>query len=160
VTGPRTTATRWSPVLEGLDTFRTNALAGGRWSPAKGAALTTYYVRACVFAFRKVYEAWSKQYTAVRAAQTCTGLDDDPLLALPDQRAVDPCHTAVVKDTVDRVLPLLTTPELRVAVAWRGAGCTQQEAAELAGLGVKQLEGRLARVRTKVREQHSEGGAR
>ncbi|MFC7820003.1 hypothetical protein ACFUTR_35970 [Streptomyces sp. NPDC057367] len=147
-------------VLDGLDTFRDNALAGGRWNPAKGAALTTYYVRACVFAFRKVYEAWSRQHTAARAAQTYTGLDGDPVLALPDQRAADPCHTAVVHDTIDRVLPLLTTPELRVAVAWRGAGCTQEEAAELAGLSVKALEGRLTRVRTKVREQHSEGGAR
>ncbi|MFD9193607.1 hypothetical protein ACFWCA_36065 [Streptomyces phaeochromogenes] len=147
-------------VLDGLDAFRTNALSGGRWSPAKGAALTTYYVRACVFAFRKVYEAWSRQYTAARATQTCTGLDDDPVLAVPDQRAADPCHTAVVNDTIDRVLPLLTTPELRVAVAWRGAGCTQEDAAELAGLSVKQLEGRLARVRTKVRGQYSEGGAR
>ncbi|WP_406490309.1 hypothetical protein OHB06_52255 [Streptomyces sp. NBC_01604] len=147
-------------VLDGLDAFRDNALAGGRWNPAKGAALTTYYVGACVFAFRKVYEAWSKQYAAARAAQTYTGLDGDPVVALPDQRAADPCHTAVVHDTIDRVLPLLTAPELRVAVAWRGAGCTQEEAAELAGLSVKALEGRLTRVRTKAREQHSEGGAR
>lgn len=147
-------------VLDGLDTFRDNALAGGRWNPAKGAALTTYYVGACVFAFRKVYEAWSRQYTAAQGAQAYTGADDDPLVNLPDQRAADPCRTAVLHDTIDRVLPLLTTPELRVAVAWRGAGCTQEDAAELAGLSVKALEGRLTRVRVKVREQHSEGGTR
>ncbi|MET9221724.1 hypothetical protein EES43_29800 [Streptomyces sp. ADI96-02] len=147
-------------VLDGLETFRANALVRGRWSPVKGAALTTYYVRACIFAFRRVYVAWSKQHTRDRAAQTCTGLEDDPVLALPDQRAADPCHTAVVNDTIDRILPLLTTPELRVAVAWRGAGCTQEDAAKLADLSVKQLEGRLARVRTKIREQYSEGGTR
>ncbi|MFK0287981.1 hypothetical protein ACIQVL_46995 [Streptomyces sp. NPDC090499] len=147
-------------VLGGLDTFRNNALAGGRWSPAKGASLKTYYVGSCVFAFRKVYEAWSRQYTNARRAQTYTGSDDDPVVALPDQRAADPCHTAVVHDTIDRILPLLTTRELRAAVAWRGAGCTQEEAAERAGLTVKAFEGRLARVRTKVRDQHTEGGAR
>ncbi|MGI5461105.1 hypothetical protein ACQEWB_49755 [Streptomyces sp. CA-249302] len=146
-------------VLDGLQTFRDNALAGGRWNPAKGAALTTYYVGACVFAFRKVYEAWSKQYTAARRSQPCTGLDGDPVVALPDQRAADPCHTAVVHGMIDRVLPLLTTPELRAAVAWHGAGWTQEEAAEFAGLSVKAFQGRLARVRTKAREQHSRRGS-
>ncbi|MGI5518737.1 hypothetical protein [Streptomyces sp. CA-106131] len=45
-------------------------------------------------------------------------------------------------------------------MAWRGAGCTQEEAVERAGLTVKAFEGHLARVRTKVREQHTEGGTR
>lgn len=146
-------------LMEALEAFRINALAGRRWSPAKGAALRTYYVGACVLAFRKVYEAWSKQHTAAQRTRTYTGVDDDPVAAIPDQRVADPCHTAVIHDTIDRILPLLATPELRKAVAWRGAGCTQEEAASLAGLSVKALEGRLARVRTKVREQHSEGGA-
>lgn len=51
-------------VLDGMDTFRGNALARSRWNPAKGAALKTYYVRACIFAFRKVYGAWSMDRAA------------------------------------------------------------------------------------------------
>ncbi len=147
-------------LLAGIEGFRNNALAGGRWDPAKGASLKTYYVRACIFAFRTVFATWSTERTALRNRQTCTGLDDDPVTAIPDQRAPDPCHTAVIHDEVDRMLPLVKTRELRAALAWRGAGCTQEEAAQLAGLTVKALEGRLARVRTKARAQNSEGGAR
>ncbi|WP_156725792.1 sigma-70 RNA polymerase sigma factor region 4 domain-containing protein [Streptomyces apocyni] len=147
-------------ILDGLDTFRSNALVRGRWNPAKGAALTTFYVGACVIAFRKVYEAWSLECTAAQTRRSYTGLDDDPVVAIPDQRAADPCHTAVIHDEIDRILPLLTDPQLRAAVAWRGAGCTQEAAAELTGLTVKALEGRLTRVRAKARAQHSEGGAR
>ncbi|MFD3580691.1 hypothetical protein [Streptomyces sp. NPDC058644] len=149
-------------VLNGLDAFRNNALVGGRWSPDKGASLKTYYVRACIFAFRKVYEAWSlERAEAARTVRTGTGLEDDPAAAIPDQRAADPCYTAVIHDEIDRILPLLNDRQLRAAVAWRGAGCTQEEAADLTGMSVKAFEGRLARVRIKARAQHNdEGGAR
>ncbi|MFJ8098254.1 hypothetical protein [Streptomyces griseofuscus] len=148
-------------LLHGLASFRANALQGGRWDPGKGASVTTYYVRACIFAFRTVYEAWSRRYCwRASTVQTCAGLDDDPLAQLPDGHAADPCHIAVVNDDIRRVLPMLPDGELRAAVVRRAAGFTQDEAAGLMGMTGKALESRLGRVRLRIREQYSEGGTR
>ncbi|MFI9623156.1 RNA polymerase sigma factor [[Kitasatospora] papulosa] len=149
-----------STLLAGLESFRDNALRAGRWDPAKGASLQTYFVRACVYAFRKVYTDWIRHRVEAEETVSISGQDGDPALAIPDARAADPCHTAVVRDQIDRALSLLEDPRLRQALGWRSAGYTQEEAADRTGLTIKALEGRLARARSRVRAQNTEGGTR
>jgi DNA-directed RNA polymerase specialized sigma24 family protein len=140
-------------VLAGLELFRTHALENGRWAPQGGATLTTYYVGACVRAFRPVYIRWSRERMTRQAMRVVPlGPDEaDPLASIPDQRAADPYRAAAVHDELSRILPLLTDPKLRIGVAWRAVGCSQSEAATLAGLTEKALERRLSRVRVKLR---------
>lgn len=140
-------------VLAGLELFRTHALENGRWTPDGGARLTTYYVGACVRAFRPVYVRWSRERMTRRAMRVAAlGPEDaDPLVGIPDQRAADPCHAAAVHDEIDRILPLLTDSQVRIGIGWRAVGCSQSEAAALAGLTEKALERRLSRVRVKLR---------
>ncbi|MFF7206198.1 hypothetical protein [Streptomyces sp. NPDC008141] len=155
-------------VIAGLELFRTHALENGRWSPQGGATLTTYYVGACVRAFRPVYIRWSRERMTRQGMRVVPlGPDDaDPLAGIPDQRAADPYHTAAIYDELNRILPLLTDPKLRIGIAWRAVGCSQSEAATLAGLTEKALERRLSRVRVKLRttaerwQEPGKGGTR
>lgn len=155
-------------VLAGLELFRTHALENGRWTPEGGATLTTYYVGACVRAFRPVYIRWSREHMTRQAMQAIPlGHDEaDPLDGIPDQRAADPYHAAALQDEIDRILPLLTDVQVRIGIGWRAAGCTQGEAAAMANLTEKALERRLSRVRVKLRavtarwQEPGEGGPR
>ncbi|MFE7092974.1 RNA polymerase sigma factor [Streptomyces erythrochromogenes] len=157
-------------VIKGSTLFHEHGLVRGKWTPDGGASLTTYFVGAALLAFSPVYIKWYKAYRLGQSEldHRTTG-EDDILRAqrdIPDQRATDPAHIAVVHDDIAQLKSLLPDEKLRGALALMALGYSQVEAAAEVGLTTKALEGRLARARTKVSASRSirvgleEGGAR
>ncbi|MFD5618476.1 sigma-70 family RNA polymerase sigma factor [Streptomyces yangpuensis] len=157
-------------VIKGSTLFREHGLVRGKWTPDGGASLTTYFVGAALLAFSPVYIKWYKAYRLGQSElDHRTAGEDDILRAqrdIPDQRATDPAHIAVVHDDIAQLKSLLPDEKLRGALALMALGYSQVEAAAEVGLTTKALEGRLARARTKVSASRSirvgleEGGAR
>ncbi|RSS67315.1 hypothetical protein EF918_28955 [Streptomyces sp. WAC06614] len=157
-------------VINGLLVFRRYGLVEGRWSPEGGANLTTYYMGAVIRAFTPVYRTWYEdrrtgQAELCRPAHDEDG-DGDPMAAIPDQRAADPCRSAAVHDEIRRLLPRLTDPQVREGLGWYAVGCTQAQAAQRVGLTRKALERRTHRLRARLtddggrQQEPGEGAAR
>ncbi|MFF4666998.1 RNA polymerase sigma factor [Streptomyces sp. NPDC001282] len=141
-------------VIKGSTLFREHGLVRGKWNPAGGASLTTYFVGAAILAFRPVYIRWYKVHHLGQAELNHHTADTDDVLYaqrdIPDQRATDPAHAAATMDYISRLRPLLPDEQLREALGWVTLGYTHAEAAVKVGLTPKALERRLARARTKV----------
>ncbi|MCC9690163.1 MULTISPECIES: sigma-70 family RNA polymerase sigma factor [Streptomyces] len=169
---------RWTPedrhgvvvdsVLGGLHVFRTYGLVQRRWRPDGGASLDTYFIGAVIRAFPRVYIRWFDGHQRMQTELNHSREGDesaDVFSLVPDQRAADPAHTAVTSDYLDRLLPLVTDPQVREALGWRAMGYTQKHAAQRAGLTEKALERRTRRLRDRLAQQVrqlelGEGGAR
>jgi DNA-directed RNA polymerase specialized sigma24 family protein len=121
------------------------------WDASKGASLRTYFIGACLLNFGKVYNKWWRGKVIDLGMQRIDPTDaEHPLVAVPDDRAIDPCDHAVARDQADRALAELD-PQLRPIVALLADGYSQAEAAEHEGVTRKSVERRLARHRHKRR---------
>lgn len=87
-------------IATALPKFRQKALIEGGWDPEKGASLTTYFMRACVFAFpnqlraqRRLRNKWRRQddsSTRGELVDLDRGVINDPAdLAVGKTRVVD-----------------------------------------------------------------------
>ncbi|MFJ8043651.1 RNA polymerase sigma factor [Kitasatospora sp. NPDC096147] len=135
-------------VITGERIFREYGLLRGSWRPDGGAALTTYFVGASLRGFQPSYMRWRRDRPAADGHPD----DGEALNAIPDQRAVDPCWSAVLQSEVREVLDLLeqVDPQLREGILLRVAGYSQREAAARVGLTEKALESRVGRLRVKA----------
>ncbi|GGY69947.1 hypothetical protein [Streptomyces xanthochromogenes] len=153
-------------VLAGLEVFRTYGLVQGRWSPQGGASLDTYFIGAVIRSFPRIYIRWFDSHQRRQAELSRpASVEAANLFSVPDQRATDPVHAAVTHDYVNRVMPLVTDPQVREALGWRALGYTQGEAAQRVGMTEKALERRVSRLRGRLTSQvrqlePGEGGAR
>ncbi|MFF8683097.1 RNA polymerase sigma factor [Streptomyces sp. NPDC015237] len=154
-------------VLGGMNVFRVHGLIEGRWSPQGGASLDTYFIGAVIRAFPRVYVRWYDTHRQSQAELERASGDGvgDPFSLVPDQRATDPAHLAETHDYVHRLLPLVTSPQVREALGWRALGYTQVQAAQRVGLTEKALERRISRLRDRLAKQvpqlePGEGGTR
>ncbi|MFE4634871.1 hypothetical protein ACFRJ1_16060 [Streptomyces sp. NPDC056773] len=141
-------------VINGIKVFRDYGLVEGRWHPAGGASLSTYCMGAVIRAFRPVYKAWYDGRRIEQAELRRSGVDDgiDPMVSIPDQRAVDPCQAVATHDEIHQVLSLAKDDKTREGLVLYAAGCTQEEAAERVGLTRKALERRTHRLRNSINE--------
>lgn len=156
-------------VIGGIELFRNYGLIQGKWTPAGGASLTTYFVGATVRAFRPAYKTWFRTHQ-MGQAELDTGpgreMSDEPQREIPDQRATDPYYAAATLDEVKRILPHITDPQVLDGLGWRALGYTQAEAAKRIGLTEKALERRISRARARILDTYTrqpelgEGGAR
>jgi DNA-directed RNA polymerase specialized sigma24 family protein len=131
-------------VAKAIAAFRLKVLIPGRWKPAKGASLKTFFVGQCLFQFPNIYRKWQReQATARRARRTVARMDPDFL------RPVTPVEVAA---ELRRSLARLaaegpdSTEVLRVAHRF---GYTLAEIAEVIGTTERAIEGRLYRKKTK-----------
>lgn len=141
-------------VINGHALFREYGLVQGRWSPDKGASLSTYFVGASIRAFRPVYLRWfGNQQT--REAELGNHADHDMhsemRRTVPAQRVADPYYAAATHDAIKRTLLYIPDPQVRAGFYWRALGYTQAEAAKQVGLTEKALERRISRTRARVR---------
>jgi DNA-directed RNA polymerase specialized sigma24 family protein len=155
-------------VIAGLDLFLEHGLIRGKWNPAGGASLTTYFVGASIRSFRPVYIRWFRGVQTGQAELDLPASDDTASAErdIPDQRATDPFYAAATHDEIKRILPYITDTKVRKGLALRALGYTQQQAAEKVGLTEKALEGRIGRLRARIltdltgTSDFEEGGAR
>ncbi|MCX5327930.1 MULTISPECIES: hypothetical protein [unclassified Streptomyces] len=138
-------------VVSGHDLFREHGLIRGRWNPAQGACLTTYFVGAAVLAFRPVYLSWYDARQRMHAAlQEAVGTEqsEDWLANIPDQRSADAFDDAALWDQIARLN--IADPQTREGLYYYAQGFTQRDAALKAGLSPRALEGRIKRLRDKL----------
>jgi DNA-directed RNA polymerase specialized sigma24 family protein len=133
-------------VADALPVFTKAVFEEQRWSPAGGASLKTYFVNGCTLQFPALYRKWKAQRRMVLPVGLQIGLSgDDPVL--------DPADVAVRRDEAARMLEMIPDPQIREYVALRADDHTAEEAARQVGLTLKAAEGRLARIRKKLRAE-------
>ncbi|PRY45971.1 hypothetical protein CLV43_101235 [Umezawaea tangerina] len=144
-------------IVLGVDFFRDYALRKRKWDHRRGAALTTYFVGACVCCFSKVCnDRWKKKQldeAFIRSAPRFEAdvVDDTSELvnALPDT-GLDIATLVAVRDQAARTWPRIADEQVREALVLHMGGMTQAAAAVEVGLTPKALERRLHTQRGKL----------
>jgi DNA-directed RNA polymerase specialized sigma24 family protein len=133
-------------VAKALNTFRNTVLIPGRWNPARGASLKTFFIGQCLIRFPNIYRAWLK-----------TELHHDLLideLAIFDRPArggppTDPAQLAVIRQELDTLIgdaPRGTRPMLELLLA----GHTRAEVAAQLGVTENAVQKALAYYRKRL----------
>jgi hypothetical protein len=151
-------------VIAGHGLFLEHGLIRGKWTPAGGASLTTYFVGACIRSFSPVYQCWFRARDKVRAQLDLRG-DDETCTArvTPYPYACEPFSTAAVNEEIRNILLHITDSRVREGLVLRALGYSQRQAAEEVGLTEKALESRISRLRARLLAEmtdHGEGRTR
>jgi hypothetical protein len=135
--------------------MRRQVLDGG-WDPNKGTTLKTFFVTASLYGFAKEYRTYYKEETGGQRMEYC--VDDVALLVDHDQEyeAASLESAAVHRDTLRRLLPPDTDPELLIILVRASQHFTQKEIADNLGVSEEAVSSRIRRFRRRGRQQHRE----
>lgn len=121
------------------------SLKSGRWDPAKGRGLRTFFIGACVYAFWQEYDLWVvERRNRLAAIARLASVDGDPCGSTDDLEARHDCREAVellLEKAVQK------SPELGAILRCLLAGMTAAEAARELGYSERAVEGRLYQFR-------------
>lgn len=131
-------------IAEAMLGFAKAVFEERRWSPDGGASLKTYFVNACLRQFSTLYRKWWSNYRRIRPE----GLEID----LSARASADPASVVSATDEVVRLLRKTDDRQTQEVLLRRGLGDSAQNAASKAGLSSKAAEGRVARLREKLRK--------
>ncbi|NUT47980.1 MAG: sigma-70 family RNA polymerase sigma factor [Saccharothrix sp.] len=134
-------------VVKAIGDFR-RALLGGRWDPAGGASLKTYFGTACVFAFPNVYRKWALERS--HRSREASRLSDIDALADVAAPGPDPGDAVVTRLEIQRGLAYIESGHARSALILSEAGYTIGEIAELLNTTHGVIKGALQRHRRKT----------
>jgi hypothetical protein len=136
-------------VAHTLPTFRERALVKGGWRPDGGASLASWFIGSCLYAFPNLWRAW-------RSEQTRWDDAHGPAVLLENNRPPVCDPAAQVAGQAEVLATLAGMGEVDGKIfALAVDGYTQPEIAEILGLTVRAVEGRVRRVR--LRHQQREG---
>jgi DNA-directed RNA polymerase specialized sigma24 family protein len=131
-------------VVRAIAAFREKVLVPGRWRPAKGASLKTFFVGQCLFQFPNVYRKWQREQVKARKARRIVGRMDPDFL-----RPVTPVEIAAeLRREIDKLSALGFDSPDALAIAQR-YGYTVAELAEIVGTTDRAIEGRIYRNKSK-----------
>jgi DNA-directed RNA polymerase specialized sigma24 family protein len=134
-------------VAEAIVHFRDQVLSRGRWNPARGASLSTFFVGNCLLQFPNLYRRWWRGQAKRRAL---------PLEAAVDPLAIrDPEEEAVERVQIEATLRALDQLTRR-AVRLRAMGFSIEEIAKLTETTPKAVESRLYRLHVQMRRLRSD----
>ena len=132
-------------ITVALAHFRTDVLLPGRWDPARGASLTTFFVGQCILRFPNIYRSWLAQvpeYTLDEA----TARDER-------RNPVDSVEDDVIRDRMTaEALRLVRSDDARRALVLVGYGYTQPQIARRLGKTEKAVERMLDYARKQVKK--------
>ncbi|WP_181405869.1 RNA polymerase sigma factor [Pseudarthrobacter phenanthrenivorans] len=115
------------------------------WQPEKGAALTTYFVGACVQVFKAAYRTWARsrerRWLTVTETAVAPWLDPNYSRSFTDQ--------VEIEETVRQVFAL-AKPNQEPILGLLYEGYSAAEAAEQLGLTKRAVEGRMYQLRKQV----------
>ena len=130
--------------------FREKVLRAGAWDHARGAAIKTYFIGACLCQFPNVYQAWQAERRRWNR-HPAMSLDDPGgsgvLYQVPGDDDTE--HRALARYQLQQVMAELAGkhPDLhQVVVLWLD-GCTDAQAAEKLGSNPRKIEGQWHRWR-------------
>lgn len=143
-------------IVRSLRAFRETVLVPGRWDPARGASLRTFFVGQCLRQFSNVYRTWRRgelrTYVEPHDFDANHQLDefeDGPLV--PTALGAD--ETAQVRDELRRVLGKVTDERARMAFYLSiHHGFTHAQIGEKLTMTGKAVESALARARKQINE--------
>ncbi len=134
-------------ILRALRRFRDDAVAGRGWAPGKGAALTTYFVGGCIFAFVEVYRLWSREL----ARQRLAGREAETACLRRESVPAEPVDVVIAFEAMAE--RLTSGSPVQRALFLGAAGYTQKEIAEILGTTTRAVEGWLRRHRQRRRNE-------
>lgn len=142
-------------VVRALNGFREKVLLPGKWDPAKGASLRTYFVGQCLLQFSNVYKTWHRQEMRSYAEPQETnfemeldGFEQD--LAAPRAPGAD--ARAVVTDELRRAFGSITDSRARSAFYLSVVhGYSYEEIGRKLDMTGKAVESALARARLQAK---------
>ncbi len=138
---------------EGLVYLRRCAASGeGKWDPAGGASLCTYFVGACVLRFPTVFRRWSRDIA--RQPPTDSYSDDHGFVAmLPSPEDLE---QKIVSEILAEEKLNTMPPNVRRIVELRTGGCSFAEIARHTGAtSARAIEGVLKRYRDGLHRRHA-----
>lgn len=143
-------------VVLALSAFRDKVLVPGKWDPAKGASLRTFFVGQCLLRFSNVYKRWRREelrsYAEPQAPPTA-GWADDFEESPSTPVAPDASEAAQAKDELRRAFGSIKDERVRSAFYLSVThGFTHAEVGEKLGMTAKAVESAIARARQQVRE--------
>lgn len=141
-----------------LQMFRKRAIAGDGWSPEGGAALTTYFVKACIRVFPGVYRMWRREWD--RWNRTVEpGADPSDVHVHGQQGGPDPADVVSTRDALERGLRDLSRDTARI-VTLDSMGFSHREIGEQTQRTPRAVEGvlRRHRLRRRARNGRAQGG--
>ncbi|WP_282837989.1 RNA polymerase sigma factor [Microbacterium flavum] len=142
-------------VVLALTAYRDKVLVPGKWDPAKGASLRTYFVGQCLLQFSNVYRRWRREelrsYTQPLDADFAREIEEfegDAYALAPDAS-----ESAYVRDELRRAFGRITDPRARSAFYLSVThGYTHAQIGDKLGMTSKAVESAIARARQQVRE--------
>jgi len=143
-------------VVRALHAFRVKVLMAGKWDPAKGASLRTFFVGQCLLQFSNVYRVWhtAEERNHVIPWQPPAEQDWDDFegdLLLPTSAAAD--SGAGVRDELRRAFGHIKDERAQSAFYLHAVhGLTHQQIGDKLGITAKAVESLMARARVQVRE--------
>lgn len=134
-------------VATALRSFRNTVLIPGRWNPARGASLKTFFIGQCLFRFPNIYRAWlrTEVHHQELLVDELTVFDRPGLGSGP----VDPAQFVALRQEVD-VLLADAPPRTRTMMALIWAGYTQADVAALLDLTENAVQKALSYYRTRL----------
>ncbi|MGH4006964.1 MAG: RNA polymerase sigma factor [Pseudonocardiaceae bacterium] len=139
--------------------FMCRQVLEGGWDPTKRTTLKTFFVTASLYGFVREYRKYYQEEVGGHHLEDC--VDDRVLLVSHNQRygpgpPEDPESTAVDRDTLRRLLPLGTDPNLLTILVRRSQQYTQKEIADELGISDEAVSSRIRRFRQRGHRQDPE----
>lgn len=104
-------------IADAWPRFRENALIGGGWDVTKGANVTTYFTRACVYKFVDCYRSWARSTTDGAALVRLDDAERSTRVHPATHRnRENPEEYAVQHDEIQRAMSGLTDRDKEVLV--------------------------------------------
>ncbi len=140
-----------------IPNFMRHQVLEGGWDPSRRTTLKTFFVTASLYGFAKEYRAYYKEEMGGHRLEY--GVDDVALLIDHDQTygpgpPEDPESIAVDRDTLRRLLPSNTNPNLVTILVRSSQNYTQKEIADQLDISQEAVSNRVRRFRRRSRPQH------
>jgi hypothetical protein len=121
------------------------SLRNGRWDPARGRSLRTFFIGACAYAFWQEYDLWCaqrrKQLAAIRRLASADGEPHGFTDELEDRHDSQEAVRLLLEKATKK------SPELEAILRCLLTGMTAAEAASQLGYSARAVEGRLYQFR-------------
>lgn len=134
-------------VEAAIERFMLIVLPQGKWDPKKKAAMRTYFVRGCLYAFRDAFRAWAhKRRRELKATADNFALDPHSRGELSVE------DLAVMRDTANRILRHASDDAKAICARIYQSNCTREDIAQELNMSLKSVEGHMRRLRQKAKD--------
>lgn len=135
-------------VALAVNSFKQQALIEGRWDPDEGAALKTYFIGSCIFAFPNLYRKWLTDSATLRRLTSIEQYTEDRSSA-----PQDPGEMAITRLRIQEGFNCIPDDRTKSAVLLQEMGYTYAEIGEMLQITSRAVDGL-------IRRQHERGADR